>query len=173
MSLLLGILVVSLFGAALIPMGFDQSDSDGVEPSNPSDIDDSERYFFEASNSETTSQNDAPVEVDGREGEAFMLQEWLEGGSNDDTLTAGPDDVLFGGDGNDHFNIMVGETAYIQDFQDGDLVVVSYDGEAPEIDYDNTDEGISILANGLPVAMLNNVWDFDQSSLILSPSSEA
>jgi len=73
---------------------------------------------------------------------------------------------MSGGEGADRFEIIDG-TVSIMDYEDDDLLVLSYEGELPLITAETTDDGTTIFANGEPVASLFGVSAFDVSSVQL------
>lgn len=171
MTFLIGLLTIGILGIALMPSNPDSWDDDESSVSETPSLGDRE------TNENGAHVADAPAgedeRLDGRSGEAMQEQEWLIASVGEDTLVAGPNDVLFGGDGDDVFDVMMDEVAYIQDYEDGEVIIISYDGAPPRIDYDVNDDGIAILANGYPVAMLQDVYDFSPSDILLSHISEA
>ena len=76
-------------------------------------------------------------------------------GSGDDVLLAGVGDNLNGGTGADQFGLTIGGNAFIDDFDpDEDRISVSYDAQddAPIVQYEDTDEGALLIADGQIVA---------------------
>ena len=76
-----------------------------------------------------------------------------EGGN--DTIFGGAGDNLNGGTGADQFGLTIGGNAFIDDFDpDEDRISESYDAQddAPIVQYEDTDEGALLIADGQIVA---------------------
>lgn len=109
--------------------------------------------------------------LNGNTSHGAAQTDFLTGGEGDDLLIGGHSDVLEGGSGADAFQVASTNTVYLQDYDGSDEIWIEFDGEAPEITLDATDEGMSILANGFPVAMIREVYEFDMDKLILIQKS--
>lgn len=96
-------------------------------------------------------------------------QDFLNGGAGDDYIIAGANDIVSGGSGSD--TIIVESTngvVTVDDFDaTEDRLEVEYSGAAPTISTEQTDTGISVLADGTPVAMLRGLSSFDTSTVTL------
>ncbi|MCF2869449.1 hypothetical protein L0664_00065 [Octadecabacter sp. G9-8] len=105
--------------------------------------------------------------LDGQSGEAMNSQDHLFGGNGNDHLIGGHNDILVGGDGVDLFEIGLDSEVHVLDLEDDELLVIQYIGQPPTITGDASDDGITILANGYPVAQLDEVYhiNFDQVAL--------
>lgn len=172
MLAVLGLFAIALAGIALLPGTAESEVDDSVPEDNQRPPDELDGTIDEAN--DVVSDNDpAPFEelyLSGDTEENAETKDFLHGGAGNDHLVAGDGDVLFGGGGLDTYELEVGDIAYIQDYQEGELLVISHDGDAPEIGFDQTDDGLSILANGYPIAILNEVYSIDESSIFLSHS---
>ncbi len=165
MFLVLALGLVAVAGAALVSTG-DLGIDTGADEVDDWTLEETESQ--EGATEEETVDSEQGILADGRSGDAGLLQEFLYGGEGGDTLIAGSDDVLFGGAGADIFDLSTGGVAYLQDYETDDLIVVSHGDEIPTIGFDQTDDGISILADGYPIAILSGVFEFEPSSIVLS-----
>ncbi len=104
--------------------------------------------------------------LDGVTDEDQPEQDYLNGGVGADTLIGGAQDVLSGGDGADTFDIVTGGLT-IMDLEADDLVILRYSGEPPELTLADYADGLTLLANGVPVADLFGVDSFDLSTVRL------
>ncbi len=100
--------------------------------------------------------------------------DYINGGNGDDWLHGGAFDNLNGGFGADHFITVAGQasigTVHIDDFDaDEDTMVVLYDITAglPVLSVEVGDAGLTLLANGAPLATLANVTDLDLNTVQL------
>jgi len=66
----------------------------------------------------------------------------------------------------DMFEI-TGGTVSIMDYADDDLLVLSYEGNVPELTTQSMADGTILLANGAPVASLYGVTSFDVGTVQL------
>lgn len=172
MLAVLGLFAIAFVGIALLP----ETAESEVEDSAPKDDErpTEERYgIIDKADDAFIDQDSTLLEelyLNGDIEENAETKDFLHGGAGNDHLVAGDGDVLFGGGGLDTYELQVGDIAYIHDYQEGELLVISYEGDTPKIGYDQTDDGLSILANGYPIAILNEVYSIDESSILLSHS---
>ena len=109
--------------------------------------------------------------LDGRDdlGRDDLEADYLNGGAGDDWLVAGALDTLSGGIGADLFDVSgAGGVATIEDYdQAEDTLVLLYqgDGPAPLLTQAAEADGVTILADGTPVAFLRGVSDVDLSRI--------
>ncbi|PYE84714.1 calcium-binding protein [Pseudoroseicyclus aestuarii] len=88
----------------------------------------------------------------------------LNGGSGDDRLIGGAGDVLSGGRGADTFEIAPGdEVAVIADFDPAADALVLRGGAETVLDTLTSEDGLTLLADGQPVAYLSGVTALDLS----------
>jgi hypothetical protein len=73
---------------------------------------------------------------------------------------------MSGGADADRFEI-TGGTVSIMDDADDDLLVLSYEGNVPELTTQSMADGTILLANGAPVASLYGVTSFDVGTVQL------
>ncbi len=100
--------------------------------------------------------------------------DYLNGGNGDDWLHGGAIDNLNGGFGADHFVTDAGQarigTVNIDDFNAvEDTMVVLYDASAglPTLSVEAGETGVTLLANGEPLATLANITEFDLNTVQL------
>lgn len=104
--------------------------------------------------------------IDGNSDDLTGSADHIFGGSGDDHLIGGNGDVLVGGSGHDTFELGANSFVNILDLEDDELVVIQYFGNEPVITGDATDDGVSILANGYPVAHLKGVHTLNLSETV-------
>ncbi len=110
--------------------------------------------------------------VDGATGEEIAEKDYLNGSEGNDHLIGNNSDVMTGGDDADTFEIVNGSVE-IMDFTAEDVLVLNYDGTAPELTTEVTSAGVTLLADGTPVATLYGLTSFDVSAVQLTPASAA
>ncbi|MEL6960039.1 MAG: calcium-binding protein, partial [Pseudomonadota bacterium] len=108
--------------------------------------------------------------VDAVTDEDETAQDFINGGAGDDTLVAGDTDYMSGGRGADTFEIANGAVT-ITDYTDDDVLVLHYKDAPPELTSAVTDTGVTLLANGTPVADLLGLKSFDVSSVAFVQAS--
>lgn len=108
--------------------------------------------------------------IDGVTGEENGAEkDYLNGSEGNDTLIGNDGDVMSGGTGEDRFEITQGVVS-IMDYAEGDVIVLNYDGDAPDLTTEETDSGLTLRANGEPVATLFGLTSFDVSTVELVAS---
>lgn len=92
---------------------------------------------------------------------------YLNAGSGDDVLHIGAGDLASGGAGADSFVLAGHGEAQVMDYEAGDHLVLEYsaDHPAPVISYQPGDGGLTVLADGEPLARLAGVQHPDQVTL--------
>ncbi|MDB4053613.1 calcium-binding protein [Octadecabacter sp.] len=90
----------------------------------------------------------------------------IQGSDGDDILIGNNGDVMSGGSGADRFEITDGAVS-IMDYTGDDLLVLSYEGDAPVRTTEVTQDGMTLLANGEPVASLFGITSFDVTTVQL------
>lgn len=110
--------------------------------------------------------------IDGRErGQAGA--DFLNGGTGDDTIMAGAFDTVHGGTGADVLALTREEAATgaatLQDFDAAeDRIVVYFDGAHPPVlEQAETEGGVMLLADGLPLALVEGVSLIDLAAIEL------
>ncbi len=104
--------------------------------------------------------------IDGLTGEDSATADYLNGGEGNDTLIANDGDILSGGTGADKFNIANGAVT-IMDYTPEDVLILDYTGDAPVLSTELNESGLTLLANGTPVADLFGLAAFDITSVQL------
>ena len=104
--------------------------------------------------------------IDGVSGEDVAEKDYLNGSEGDDILIGNNGDVMSGGSGADRFEITDGAVS-IMDYTGDDLLVLSYEGDAPVLTTEVTQDGVTLLANGEPVASLFGITSFDVTTVQL------
>jgi Ca2+-binding RTX toxin-like protein len=104
--------------------------------------------------------------IDGVSGEDVAEKDYLNGSEGDDILIGNNGDVMSGGSGADRFEITDGAVS-IMDYTGDDLLVLSYEGDAPVLTTEVTQDGMTLLANGEPVASLFGITSFDVTTVQL------
>ena len=104
--------------------------------------------------------------IDGVSGEDVAEKDYLNGSEGDDILIGNNGDVMSGGSGADRFEITDGAVS-IMDYTGDDLLVLSYEGDAPVRTTEVTQDGMTLLANGEPVASLFGITSFDVTTVQL------
>ena len=104
--------------------------------------------------------------IDGVSGEDVAEKDYLNGSEGDDILIGNNGDVMSGGSGADRFEITDGAVS-IMDYTGDDLLVLSYEGDAPALTTEVTQDGMTLLANGEPVASLFGITSFDVTTVQL------
>jgi len=104
--------------------------------------------------------------IDGVSGEDVAEKDYLNGSEGDDILTGNNGDVMSGGSGADRFEITDGAVS-IMDYTGDDLLVLSYEGDAPVLTTEVTQDGMTLLANGEPIASLFGITSFDVTTVQL------
>lgn len=104
--------------------------------------------------------------IDGVSGEDVAEKDYLNGSEGDDILIGNNGDVMSGGSGADRFEITDGAVS-IMDYTGHDLLVLSYEGDAPVLTTEVTQDGMTLLANGEPVASLFGITSFDVTTVQL------
>ena len=105
--------------------------------------------------------------LDGASAEYRDTADHLFGNDGNDTLIGGDGDVLIGGDDIDEFVSANGGEVYILDFAADETIILEHEGERTELTLDATDEGISLMADGLPAVHLHGTYSFDLNSVVL------
>ena len=75
---------------------------------------------------------------------------------------------MTGGDDADTFEIVQGAVE-VMDYTPEDILVLNYEGPEPELTTEATTFGVTLFANGIPVASLYGVTDFDVGTVQLVP----
>ena len=104
--------------------------------------------------------------IDGVSGEDVAEKDYLNGSEGDDILIGNNGDVMSGRSGADRFEITDGAVS-IMDYTGDDLLVLSYEGDAPVLTTEVTQDGMTLLANGEPVASLFGITSFDVTTVQL------
>lgn len=104
--------------------------------------------------------------LDGVTGESIATRDYLNGSEGNDHLIGNNGDVMSGGEDADRFEISSG-TVSIMDYTDEDLLVLNYQGVEPVLTTETTANGITLLADGEPVASLFGLTSFDISNVQL------
>ena len=156
-------------GSALADLLFGTGDSDEIDGQGGDD---------------TVSGGDGDDFLRGGSGDDALNgedgQDTLDGGAGDDHLSLGAGDFGTGGDGADIFEVTDiaenadGDTvACVTDFEVGfDRLILDFDGadyDAPDISFDiDSDPGNTlVLANDLPVALLEGVSALDEDDVLI------
>lgn len=108
--------------------------------------------------------------VDGTTGEDIAAKDYLNGSEGNDHLIGNDGDVMTGGEDADTFEITQGAVE-VMDFTSEDVIVLNYEGEAPRLTTELTPSGVSLLADGTPVATLYGLTSFDVSLVELVPTT--
>lgn len=120
--------------------------------------------------------------LDGVTGETTPETDYLNGGGDDDTISAGPGDVVSLGDGEDQVilksQVGLGQPTTITDFDPNhDRMFLYWDSDTPDdptltFESDSAGNG-TLLANGEVVAVFRSVESFDPALIaVLRPASE-
>lgn len=104
--------------------------------------------------------------IDGVSGEDVAEKDYLNGSEGDDILIGNNGNVMSGGSGADRFEITDGAVS-IMDYTGDDLLVLSYEGDAPVLTTEVTQDGMTLLANGEPVTSLFGITSFDVTTVQL------
>lgn len=104
--------------------------------------------------------------IDGVTGEDTAERDYLNGSEGNDVLIGNDGDVMSGGDGADWFEITDGAVS-ITDYAQEDQIVLSYEGTLPVLTTEVAEGGLTLLADGTPVASLFGVTSFDVSTVHL------
>jgi len=98
--------------------------------------------------------------LDGASGEVIAEVDYLNGSEGDDHLIGNQGDVMSGGEDADTFEIAQGAVS-IMDFSTEDVLVLQFEGTEPTLTTEVTDTGLTLLADGEPVADLYGLSSFD------------
>lgn len=153
MLTILGLLGLALFAGALIP-NFSEIENDD-EMSKQKDVDSS------ADDEQSFDTNEADIFLDGQEGSASDKQETLQGGGGSDYIRGGANDILFGGKGEDTFEVFGESLSFIQDLEDNEVIIINYSGAEPAIEFDEMDHGTMIFADGRAVVEVKGAYNLE------------
>lgn len=107
--------------------------------------------------------------VDGATGEDDAERDYLNGSEGNDRLIGNDGDVMSGGTGDDIFQVKNGAVS-IMDYEANEILVLHHDGDAPTLTTSTSDTGVTVLANGNPVAVIFGVTTFDLGAVHLVAS---
>lgn len=110
--------------------------------------------------------------IDGATGEDVAERDYLNGSEGRDHLIGNDGDVMSGGEDADTFEIVDGLVS-IMDYAPDDVLVLNYNGVAPVLSTDVTPTGLTLFADGSPVASLFGVTEFDVSDVRLVENTAA
>ena len=94
----------------------------------------------------------------------------LIGGDGNDQFWIGAGDHVEGGSGDDDFHLSEAKASFIADYNpDNDKIIFAYDadGPVPELDQQEAEDGIRLLADGKHVATFGGVATFDLTKVYL------
>ena len=111
--------------------------------------------------------------LDGHDDDNGM--DFLNGGAGDDALYAGDGDHMHGGTGADLFGLRSDGHAHVADFDpDEDTIEIAYDSDldAPTVGFEDTDEGVILIADGHAIATFagHTALDLANVPLVLLPA---
>jgi len=108
--------------------------------------------------------------VDGVTGEQTAARDYLNGGAGQDHATGGDGDILDGGSGTDTFEIM-GQDVTVMDYNPAeDSLILHTSGAEATLSSTVTDEGVVVLADGEPLALLRGMDAIDLDAITVQPA---
>jgi len=97
-----------------------------------------------------------------------IARDYINGGDGNDTLMGDTGDILNGGTGADTFSLMTESVVTIEDFdRDEDTIEITFTGDVPILATQPTAEGVTLFADGEPVATFDNITSLDLERIVL------
>lgn len=108
--------------------------------------------------------SDGNDRLDGVTGEDVAQRDYLNGSEGNDHLIGNDGDVMSGGADADTFEVHSGLVS-IMDYTAEDVLVLNHQGTPPVLTTQTTAQGVTLLADGEPVAALYGLSSFDVTSV--------